>query len=315
MGPGPFRIANNHLEAAGENVMFGGADPLIADLVPADIEIVGNHFAKPLRWKEDDSRYEGVAWSVKNLFELKNARRVLVEGNVLEYNWPHAQNGFAILFTVRNQDGRAPWSVVEDVTFRDNMVRHVGGGINILGHDDIHPSRRTSRIAIVDNVFADVGGSWGHGRLFQLLDGTDAVRDRPQHRLSYRHAAVRRRRAPAHRLRLPQQHRAGRARPVSPALAPRQDSPPSTDIFRQPSFAATFSSAAIPSSFLRIISFPERSTRLAGRPPRTVKGLRSWLRAIPPPAPMDGTRVPQPRSSRRLRRREPRSIWRRRRSR
>jgi biofilm PGA synthesis N-glycosyltransferase PgaC len=174
-GPGPFRIANNHLEAAGENVMFGGADPLIADLVPADIEIVGNHFAKPLRWKEDDSRYEGVAWSVKNLFELKNARRVLVEGNVLEYNWPHAQNGFAILFTVRNQDGRAPWSVVEDVTFRGNMVRHVGGGINILGHDDIHPSRRTSRIAIVDNVFADVGGSWGHGRLFQVLDGTDAV--------------------------------------------------------------------------------------------------------------------------------------------
>jgi biofilm PGA synthesis N-glycosyltransferase PgaC len=174
-GPGPFRIANNHLEAAGENVMFGGADPLIADLVPADIEIVGNHFAKPLRWKEDDSRYQGVAWSVKNLFELKNARRVLVEGNVFEYNWPHAQNGFAILFTVRNQDGRAPWSVVEDVMFRGNVVRHVGGGINILGHDDIHPSRRTSRIAIVDNVFADVGGSWGHGRLFQVLDGTDAV--------------------------------------------------------------------------------------------------------------------------------------------
>jgi biofilm PGA synthesis N-glycosyltransferase PgaC len=174
-GPGPFRIANNHLEAAGENVMFGGADPLIADLVPADIEIVGNHLAKPLRWKQDDSRYEGVAWSVKNLFELKNARRVLVDGNVFEYNWPHAQNGFAILFTVRNQDGRAPWSVVEDVMFRGNVVRHVGGGMNILGHDDIHPSRRTSRIAIVDNIFADVGGSWGHGRLFQVLDGTDAV--------------------------------------------------------------------------------------------------------------------------------------------
>ena len=26
-GPGPFKIANNYLEAAGENVMFGGADP------------------------------------------------------------------------------------------------------------------------------------------------------------------------------------------------------------------------------------------------------------------------------------------------
>ena len=174
-GPGPFRIANNYLEGAGENVMFGGADPRIANLVPSDIEIVGNVFAKPLEWKADDPRYGGVAWTVKNLFELKNARRVLVAGNLFEYNWPHGQNGFAILFTVRNQDGNAPWSVVEDVMFRDNVIRHVAAGVNILGHDDNHPSRQTSRIAIVNNVFADVGGQWGHGRLFQLLDGTRDV--------------------------------------------------------------------------------------------------------------------------------------------
>jgi hypothetical protein len=174
-GPGPYRIANNYLEAAGENVMFGGADPSIAGLVPADIEIVRNHFAKPLRWKADDPSYEGVAWAVKNLFELKNARRVLVDGNLFEYNWPHAQNGFALLFTVRNQDGGAPWSVVEDVTFVNNVVRHVAAGINILGTDDIHRSERTQRIAIRNNLFMDVGGTWGKGRLFQLLDGTHGV--------------------------------------------------------------------------------------------------------------------------------------------
>jgi len=174
-GPGPYLIANNYLEAAGENVMFGGADPDILDLVPADIQIVNNTMSKPLRWRKGDPRYEGTDWSVKNLFELKNARRVLVEGNLFEYNWPHAQNGFAILFTPRNQDGRAPWSVVEDVTFRGNIVRHVGSGINMLGYDDIHSSRQTSRIAIVNNVFADVGGQWGNGRLFQILDATRDV--------------------------------------------------------------------------------------------------------------------------------------------
>lgn len=174
-GPGPFKIANNHLEAAGENVMFGGADPLIADLVPSDIEVLRNVFTKPLRWKADAARFEGTEWTVKNLFELKNARRVVIDGNLFEYNWPQAQNGFAILFTVRNQDGKAPWSVVEDVVFRGNVVRHVGGGINILGYDDNHSSRQTSRIAILDNVFADVGGAWGHGRLFQVLDGTRDV--------------------------------------------------------------------------------------------------------------------------------------------
>jgi hypothetical protein len=174
-GPGPFKIENNYLEAAGENVMFGGADPSIDGLVPADIEIVGNHMSKPLSWRADDPHFQGTAWSVKNLFELKNARRVLVDGNLFEYNWPHAQNGFAILFTPRNQDGRSPWSVVEDVTFVNNLVQHVAAGVNVLGHDDIHSSQPTRRIAIRNNLFLDVGGKWGVGRLFQLLDGTSEV--------------------------------------------------------------------------------------------------------------------------------------------
>ena len=53
-GVGPFKIVNNHLEASGENVMFGGWDPTTAGLVPADIEIRGNHFIKPLSWRPGD---------------------------------------------------------------------------------------------------------------------------------------------------------------------------------------------------------------------------------------------------------------------
>lgn len=174
-GPGPFKIVNNYLEGAGENLMFGGADPSIPNLVPSDIEIRRNHFAKPLSWMVGDPAYEGTPWTIKNLFELKNARRVLIEGNLFEYNWPHAQSGFAILFTVRNQDGRAPWSVVEDVTFTRNIVRHVAAGINVLGRDDNYPSQQTRRILIKDNLFDDVGGRWGGGRLFQLLNGTADV--------------------------------------------------------------------------------------------------------------------------------------------
>jgi hypothetical protein len=175
-GPGPFRIFNNHLEAAGENVMFGGADPNIQGLVPADIEVTRNFMTKPLGWRTGTPGFEGTEWTVKNLFELKNARRVLVDGNILEHNWAQAQNGFAILFTVRNQKGSAPWSVVENVTFSNNVVRHVGAGINILGQDDNQQSQQTRRIAIRNNLFVDVGGAWGgNGRLFQLLDGTRDV--------------------------------------------------------------------------------------------------------------------------------------------
>lgn len=176
-GPGPYRIENNYLEAAGENLMFGGADPAIADLVPSDIEILRNHFRKPLSWKPDDPSYARLRWSTKNLFELKNARRVLVSGNLFEQNWVSAQSGFAILFTVRNQGGRSPWSVVEDVTFENNVVRHTAAGIVVLGRDDTAPSERTARIAIRNNLFEDVGAErWGGGgRLFQILQGAADV--------------------------------------------------------------------------------------------------------------------------------------------
>jgi hypothetical protein len=176
-GPGPFRIENNYLEGAGENVLFGGADPSITDLVPTDIMVRRNHIAKPLSWKRGEEGYAGTRWTVKNIFELKNARRVVVEGNLFENNWIDAQSGFAILFTVRNQDGRAPWAVVEDVTFANNVVRHTASGINLLGFDDNHRSGQTRRIRIRNNLFEDVGGErWGGGgRLLQMLDGTGDV--------------------------------------------------------------------------------------------------------------------------------------------
>jgi hypothetical protein len=175
-GPGPFKIVNNYLEGAGENVMFGGGDPTIHGLVPSDIEIRRNHFAKPLSWKIGDPRYAGTPWTVKNLFELKNAQRVLIEGNLFERNWAHAQAGFAILFKSANEDGKAPWSVTQDVHFRSNVVRHSASGVKISGMD---PSggQRTSRIAIRNNLFTDIGGPrWGGGgRLFELREGTANV--------------------------------------------------------------------------------------------------------------------------------------------
>src|SRR5262245_35545289 len=179
-GPGPFKIANNYLEGAGENVMFGGGDPYIKDVVPSDIEVRANHMVKPMKWKKNEPQYEGTPWSVKNILELKNARRVLIDGNVLEYNWQESQSGFAVLFTVRNQEGKAPWVVVEDVQFINNIIRYSGSGINLLGHDDnqaLGQSQETKRIVIRNNLWEDIGGDrWGgKGILFQMLEGTSDV--------------------------------------------------------------------------------------------------------------------------------------------
>jgi len=175
-GPGPFKIVNNYLEGSGENVMFGGADPKIQNLVPSDIEFRGNHCAKPLTWMKQHPSYAGKHWSIKNLFELKNARRVLIDGNLMENNWVDGQSGFAVQLTVRNQDGGAPWSVVEDITFVNNIVRHAAAGINFLGRDNNNPSEQLKRVLIRNNLFEDVGGKlWGNnGRFLQIAD-TDSV--------------------------------------------------------------------------------------------------------------------------------------------
>lgn len=172
-GPGPFTLTNNYLEAAGENVLFGDPEPAIAGLVPSDITLEGNHFFKPLAWRPGSPGYGGTAWAVKNLFELKSARRVRLTGNVLENCWVSAQAGFAIVLTVRTQLGRNPSAVVRDVVITRNLVRHAGGGVNILGVDD-NGLGQASAITITQNVFLDIDGArWssGPGRLFQVLNG------------------------------------------------------------------------------------------------------------------------------------------------
>jgi hypothetical protein len=171
-GPGPISIINNYLEGAGENVLIGGQDPTIADLVPTGITIRQNHFSKPLAWREGDPSYQGTHWTVKNLLEFKNARQVVVDGNLFENNWADAQSGFAIMFTPRNQNGGAPWSIVSDAQFTNNIVRHVAAGINILGTDDIYISQQLHNITIRNNLFEDVTAPWGGtARLFQILNG------------------------------------------------------------------------------------------------------------------------------------------------
>ena len=154
-GPGPFKIVNNYLEGAGENIMFGGGDPSIPGLVPSDIEIRHNHLFKPLRWRRGAPDFVGIPWTVKNLLELKNAQRVLIEGNVLENVWPESQGGAALVLTPRN-GGAAPWSAVQDVMFRNNIVRNAMGAFGGQSMDDRHPSQPMRRIAIVNNLWLSI---------------------------------------------------------------------------------------------------------------------------------------------------------------
>ncbi|HXG68508.1 MAG TPA: hypothetical protein VNO70_25660, partial [Blastocatellia bacterium] len=278
--PGPLKIVNNYMEAAGENYLSGGADPAVQGLVTEDIEFRRNYMTKKLRWKsaiipapagvvataqaggalEADKTYTykvvalgpvgattavgdpsaaaqatttatdrqveislsrvqyptdernatsyriyvsadggatwlgyfthipadpsaathtvihdgaqtltsgspaavGTRWTVKNVFELKYGRRVLVEANILEYSWKPDQDGYGFLIKTANQDGgvNGNWAVTEDVTIRHNKVIHVGIGIAISHKATPDLLDGTKRVRVENNLFYDISTDW-----------------------------------------------------------------------------------------------------------------------------------------------------------
>jgi hypothetical protein len=164
-GPmGPYKITNNFLEAAGENILFGGGP---ADSSPTDIQVSQNHMFKPLTWMKGQSSYvggvSGNPFVVKNLFELKNAQRVLLEGNIMENSWGgFSQVGFGIVLTPKNPSGsQCSICMVTDVTIRYNSISHVAGGLQIANalSDTLAAARDGERYSIHDIVVDDIDGA------------------------------------------------------------------------------------------------------------------------------------------------------------
>jgi hypothetical protein len=131
-GTGPVKIVDNFLEAAGENVLWGGG---ASTANVTDVEMRRNHVFKPFTWWASSPSYFGTAFEVKNLFESKTGIRQLVEGNIFENNWAQAQKGTAILFGPKNQFGGCPECTVHDIIFRYNIVRH---SVNAIGITSVY---------------------------------------------------------------------------------------------------------------------------------------------------------------------------------
>lgn len=166
-GPGPFKIVNNYLEAAAENIAWGGGDPHITNLVPSDIEVRHNEITKSLAWKNS-------AWLVKNLYESKNSRRVLIEGNVFSNSWVSAQAGYCFVLWSVNQDGAAPWCVTEHQTVRYNTITNCKSAFQVSEKFTAGAATASANhIAIVNNVWIGLDAAAtgdGTSRAFTIND-------------------------------------------------------------------------------------------------------------------------------------------------
>jgi hypothetical protein len=172
---GPYKIVDNFLEASANNLMFGGG---AGTQNPQDIEIRQNHLFKPLTWMRGQPGFvggtDGNPFIVKNHLELKNAVRVLFEGNILENTWGgFTQTGFSILLTPKNQSGLCPLCTVHDITIRYNTISHVGSGFQIGDGltDQGALSQGAWNESIHDIVIDDVDAETYNGGGYLLQEG------------------------------------------------------------------------------------------------------------------------------------------------
>jgi hypothetical protein len=178
---GPIKIVNNFLEGAAENISLGGG---AATTTPTDIEIRQNHLFKPMTWMVGQPGFvggiDGNPFIVKNHFELKNAQRVLFEGNIAENSWGgFSQTGYSLVLTPKNQASRGknvcPMCLVTDVTIRYNKVSHTGAGMQIATvlSDSKGAAAAGARYSIHDTTFDDINAVAykGSGPLFLVMNG------------------------------------------------------------------------------------------------------------------------------------------------
>jgi hypothetical protein len=168
-GWGPIKVDNCHIEASGECLGLGGDVPTITNLITEDVTFTRNYLSKPTSWKG--------SYICKNLFELKQGRRVLFEGNILDGNWDDGrQQYYAIVLKSVNQNpGTATWTVTEHVTIRKNHMKNVVGALslnarpqdpnyNVYSLANFYAALPMNHINIENNLFevgAYNGTAWG----------------------------------------------------------------------------------------------------------------------------------------------------------
>lgn len=159
---GPIEITNNYLEGGGENILFGGATSFL-NLIPADCLVRDNHLNKPLEWREDK-------WVIKNLFEIKNGRRIKIENNLMTNNWGGGQDGTAVVIKSAPDSGEN--AVAEDITFINNIVRGSGSGIGLNGSEKGGGRNMTVR----NNFFEDLTSKkWNGDGFFMKSSAWDGL--------------------------------------------------------------------------------------------------------------------------------------------
>ncbi len=165
--PGPVTVLGGYFEAGSENIMVGGDTIRIPGNVPSDLTFDGVILRKPLSWQTD-----GINRAVKNLFELKAGRRVVLRNATLDGCWLASQSGWAMVITPKNAN------LVENVLIEDCTVRNVAGLVQLMGLDYNSVTPQATRGIVLRRVnFTLSKALFGNSTLGYVAAMTGGMRD------------------------------------------------------------------------------------------------------------------------------------------
>jgi hypothetical protein len=124
-----------------------------------DLFFVQNRLYKDWSWFIKSNTFV-LRQDVKNIFELKQCRNCIVQGNCLLNNWADGQVGMAFDITPRT-GAFCPQCTVHDVEIAWNVIAHAGQGFNISGQDSPFPNGGgwtvgTFNLNVHDDLFLDI---------------------------------------------------------------------------------------------------------------------------------------------------------------
>lgn len=158
-------IRNSNLEAASENIMYGGADAASELMYPRDVLIEGCNFTKKEAWK-------GKGYAMKCLLEMKNIQGLTIRRNKFNGCWKDAWgNAPAIVLKSANQGGTNPTARTTNVLIEENTIENVGTYLLLVGKDDgPYLSGTMKDILIKNNLFKNMNAE-PDGRSLAIADG------------------------------------------------------------------------------------------------------------------------------------------------
>jgi hypothetical protein len=144
IGPGPYNIINNYVEASTENIFFGRGDnhpsgsnngnrPGCGAIGTAQSLVAYNSVVKNEAWRITSSQYKAALSSgyyyAKNLIEVKNGKNITIDHNYLENSFDgYDQRGTAFAHNIINYGG---WEGAENIVWSNNVVNRSCCGIYI----------------------------------------------------------------------------------------------------------------------------------------------------------------------------------------